>query len=110
MKIWVDDVRPAPIGYFWCRSVNETKEVITNCEHMHRVSGGKCCYRIELIDLDHDAGDFAKDGGDFIKLLDWLAETNRLYPVKLHTMNPVGRVNMQRMINRYWKLGIPKGG
>lgn len=24
------------------------------------------------------------------------------YPVKLHTMNPVGRENMQREIDRYW--------
>lgn len=22
MKIWVDDIRPAPDGYMWCKSVN----------------------------------------------------------------------------------------
>lgn len=22
MKLWVDDVRPAPKGYVWCNSVN----------------------------------------------------------------------------------------
>lgn len=43
------------------------------------------------------------DGGDGIKLLDYLAETEQYYPVKLHTMNPVGRENMQRLINRYWE-------
>lgn len=57
---------------------------------------------ILLIDCDHDLGDYAYDGGDGIKLLDWLAENERFYPIRLHTMNPVGRENMLRMIRRYW--------
>ena len=40
--------------------------------------------------------------GDGIKLLDWLAERGTAYSVKLHTMNPVGRENMQSLIDRYW--------
>lgn len=47
-------------------------------------------------------GDYAYDGGDGIKLLDWLVENKRFYPIRLHTMNPVGRENMLRMIWRYW--------
>ena len=57
---------------------------------------------IELLDLDHDLGDYCSDDGDAIKLLDWLAERGTFYPVKIHTANPVGRQNMERMINRYW--------
>ena len=57
---------------------------------------------IELINCDHDLGDYAYDGGDGIKLLDWLLERGTLYPIRLHTMNPVGRDNMQRMIDKYW--------
>ena len=72
MKLWVDDVRPAPFGHRWCKSVNEVKETIANHELMYKASGGKFYYKIELIDIDHDAGDYAKDGGDYIKLLDWL--------------------------------------
>jgi hypothetical protein len=54
------------------------------------------------LDLDHDLGDYANDGGDAICLVHWLAE-NEIFPtVKLHTMNPVGRENMQALINRYW--------
>ena len=49
---------------------------------------------IELIDLDHDAGDYVNDGGDYIKLLDWLEETGRNYPIRLHSMNPVGVANI----------------
>ena len=80
MKIWLDDIRPAPNGYIHCHSVNEAIELIKNAKEP-----------IEQLDLDHDLGDYAFDGGDGIKLLDYLAETEQYYPVKLHTMNPVGR-------------------
>ena len=93
MKIWLDDLRPAPCGFVWCRSVNEAKRTIAENEASQPV---------ELIDCDHDLGDFAVDGGDGIKLLDWLLERGTLYPVALHTMNPVGRENMRRMLQRYW--------
>ena len=92
MKIWLDDLRPAPGGYVWCRSVNEAIRFIKSTES-----------EIELIDCDHDLGVYAADGGDGIKLLDWLLERNTLYPVALHTMNPVGRENMRRMLQRYWR-------
>jgi hypothetical protein len=93
MKIWVDDVRPAPEGYHWCKSVNEAKDFIEGCMKWNR--------KIEIIDLDHDAGDYASDGGDYIALLDWLEEYMICYfPIRIHSMNPVGRENMQRIIRR----------
>lgn len=104
MKIWVDDVRPAPLGYRIVRSVNEAKEMIETYEVMKRISGGKKYYDIELIDLDHDAGDFASDGGDYINILNWLEETSRNYPIRIHSMNPVGVENMRRIIEKNgWK-------
>ena len=66
MKIWLDDLRPAPWGYESARSVNEAKTLIREAER----NG----IEIEVLDLDHDLGDFASQGGDAIKLLDWLAE------------------------------------
>lgn len=96
MRLWVDDVRPAPKGYTWCRSVNDAKDTINDAEWLNRW--------IEFIDIDHDAGDFAKDGGDYIKLLDWLEETGRNYPIHIHSMNPVGVENMRRVIQKNcWK-------
>jgi len=89
MKIWIDDIRKAPSGYVWCRSTNEAKYVISRAKD------------IEIIDMDHDAGDYAKDGGDYIKVLDWLVETDQRYPIKIHSMNPVGVDNMRRLLNRY---------
>lgn len=29
MKIWIDDIRTAPDGYFWCRSVNKAMSNLT---------------------------------------------------------------------------------
>lgn len=94
IKIWLDDVREAPEGYNRCRSVNEAMKKILECE--------KKCAVIDEINCDHDLGDYAYDGGDGIRLLDWLAERKTLYLIVIHTMNPVGRQNMQRIINRYW--------
>lgn len=94
-KIWLDDVRPAPLGYHHCHSVNECKGYILSLEGM-----GK---QIDIIDCDHDLGDYANDGGDGIKLIDWLAERGTFYNIELHTMNPVGRSNMLRTIQAYWK-------
>lgn len=128
MKLWVDDVRPAPEGYIWCKSVVDA----IGCIGLFEKSAA--CYQweidtanypqlhcglkpipeniqkeidkmtIELIDIDHDAGDYALDGGDYIKLLDWLEETGRNYPIHIHSMNPVGIENMRRIIQRNgWK-------
>ena len=92
MKIWVDDVRPAPVGYFWCKSVGQARNTIKALENREMP--------VNIIDIDHDAGDYAFDGGDYIKLLDWLEETNRNYPIHIHSMNPVGVQNMRTIIQK----------
>ena len=97
MKLWIDDVRPAPEGYVWCKSVNETIDKLSDLINFGIDD-------IEVIDIDHDAGDFAYDGGDYIKLLDWLEETGCNYPIHIHSANPVGVENMRRIIQRNgWK-------
>ena len=112
MKLWVDDIRPAPDGYYRVLSVNNAKLVIENAEKQKDIYGLNIFWEgekkhylpIELIDIDHDAGDYANDGGDYIKLLDWLEETGRNYPIRIHSMNPVGRENMRAIIKRNgWK-------
>ncbi len=103
MKLWIDDVRPAPEGYVWCKSVDEAKAAIEDNERWYQPLGIKK-FALELIDIDHDAGDCASDGGDYIKLLDWLEETGRNYPIRIHSANPVGVQNMRRIIERNgWK-------
>lgn len=97
MKLWVDDLRPVPEGYVWAKSVDQAKRMIYEAE-----TAGE---PFTLIDLDHDAGDYAREGGDYIRLLDWLEFTHRDYSIAIHTMNPVGRGNMLAIILKNgWKL------
>ena len=92
MRLWIDDTRPAPEGYARAYSVRQAIAFILGNEDYGTP--------YELIDLDHDAGDYAQYGGDYIKLLDWLEETGRNYPIRIHSMNPVGVENMRRIIQR----------
>lgn len=100
MKLWVDDVRPAPDNtYTHVYSVDKAKSSIEYNEYLASVFN-LAIYEVQLIDIDHDAGEYASEGGDYIKLLDWLEETGRNYPIRIHSMNPVGVENMRRIIQR----------
>ena len=94
LNLWLDDLRPAPDGYVPCRSVFEAELYVETAE--------RCGIVIGQIDCDHDLGVYANLGGDGIELVEWLAATGRFPPVALHTMNSVGRENMQSLIDRYW--------
>lgn len=96
MKLWVDDLRPAPSGYIWVKSVKAAKTAIWQYEH-NMIDDNI------LIDLDHDAGDYVSEGGDYIKLLDWLEAKNIVdtgYSFHIHSMNPVGVQNMRTIIKK----------
>ena len=106
MKLWIDDVRPAPPGYVWCHSVYRAIKEIEAFEqslfddyYIDNIPFDKL-EKIEVIDIDHDAGDYAQYGGDYIKLLDWLEATGRNYPIHIHSMNPVGVANMRAIIQK----------
>lgn len=99
-QIWLDDIRPAPEGYMWFKSVNDTKSFIESKKD------NSCVF---MLDLDHDLGDYSYDGGDAIRLIEWLLwegynEMNWIeFIFNLHTMNPVGKQNMQALIDRYFR-------
>ena len=111
MKLWIDDVREAPNGYVRCKSVNEAIATIITSEYRNSNKSTPVTeifpdmsWTIELIDIGHDAGNYAHDGGDYIKILYWLEETGRNYPIHIHSMNPVGVENMRRIIQKNgWK-------
>lgn len=94
MRIWLDDIRPAPEGYIHCRSVNEAKAAIRFYERNYHDD------RI-LINLGHDSGD------DYIKLLDWLEKEGIVdtgYLFHLYARNAVGAESMRRIIRKNkWK-------
>ena len=102
--IWIDDVRPKPADYdFAFHSVNDVISYFI-------LLRGKAMSL--LLDLDHDAGDFISDGGDYIRILDWIEETGFFSAnpdihlmFRIHSANPVGRENMRRVIEKNgWTL------
>ena len=94
MKLWIDDVRPAPQGYMWIITTTEAIKTILAFRN-----------DIDEISLDHDAGDYVAYGGDYIKILDKMEEKGiNNISIHLHTANPVGRENMRRIIRKNeWK-------
>lgn len=113
-------MRPAPKGYKWCKTVDEAKEDIISSERLFKSALNHARYhlandnlqfveeyskeaekyKIDLIDIDHDAGLFVMGGGDYINVLKWLEETNRNYPIRIHSMNPVGVANMRAIVQK----------
>ena len=118
MRIWIDDIRTAPDGYVWKKSVNDTIDLIAYyldiyMSEMTRKNPSEEVlesYMIEVIDLDHDSGLFEKDGGDYINVLNYIEQYKDVFckmntAFRIHSMNPVGRQNMERIIKKNgWKL------
>ena len=90
MKLWVDDERPAPEGWFWAKTSSAAMIMlgVTN--------GGDD--KVSEVSLDHDLG-----GEDTTRqVVLWMALSN-IWPEKIyiHTANPVGRDWLVGMIERY---------
>lgn len=86
IKIWLDDIRTPPSNdWVWIKSVNAAKRYISMTSP----------YGVAeiMLSVNHDAG-------DYIKLLDWLKETDRNYPIHIHSANAIGVANMRAIIER----------
>jgi hypothetical protein len=102
MKLWIDDIRPAPEGYRWAKTVNSAIQFIETHESLFW--HGDIKEPITLIDLDDNAGEYACSGGDYIEILNYLERTGRNYPIRIHSTNAVGVQNMRAIIQRNgWK-------
>ena len=100
MKLWMDDLRPAPEGWVWAKSAAEAKRYLETGE-------------VEEASLDHDLGEVQEEPGgasgartlaeDGSSLVRWMAETGHWPKRKptVHSMNPVGGAYMRSMIERY---------
>lgn len=95
LKLWLDDLRPAPDGWLLCESVEELIET---------VNLGRDCYlyfRKEpqiIVSLDNDLGEGMTEG---YKFLDWMEENGiDDITIHIHTSNPVARERMKAIIER----------
>lgn len=126
MKLWIDATRPAPEGYIWVKSVNEAKYAIKgfidfqnfmlsyDLERINNMAVRKYCaqYLIafyksdDILDMGYDAGEYVNEGGNYIKLLEWLEEIGEEFPIHIHSQNihsqsnSIDIENMRRIIKR----------
>jgi len=90
MRLWIDDLRPAPEGWLWATSSREAINWL-GWAQMLRVQP-------EIISFDHDLG-----GDDTTRpVVLWMCE-NEFWPAQcfVHSMNNVGREWLIGMIDRY---------
>lgn len=93
INIYLDDLRPAPDGFILVKNVLECIKLIKENKS-----------KINILSLDHDLGENQPTG---YNLTLWLAgqyqDGFNYFPRKifLHTANPVGRMNMLQLLERY---------
>lgn len=90
-SLWLDDLRPAPEGWAWCKTVEEAIAIfniwsIENCK---------------ALSLDNDLGEGIREG---YQLVDWMERHNawpRSIPT-IHSMNPVRAEYMRKVIRQHY--------
>lgn len=93
MKIWLDDLRPAPEGWTWIKTVAEAIHLLET-------------ETVEEISLDHDLGDRGEPeqtGYDVTLHMAARAFEGKSVPglVRIHSANSVGCERMEGVIRRY---------
>lgn len=81
MKLWLDDVRPAPEGYTWVKTVGHAIMYIVSDKFTH-------------ISFDHDLGK-ELTGYDLAKWIEKNADDIKPMTWDVHSANPVGRKNIE---------------
>lgn len=122
IDLWLDDMRPAPAGWYRVLTVDAAKALLQSGE-------------VRRASLDHDLGACAScmggrtaeqwlDESQFTQmpncdhfgtgytLVCWMEETGHWPQEKptVHSANPAGRLRMQQAINREWQKRIDAAG
>lgn len=84
MKLWVDDLRPAPPGWVWVKHASEAIDILPKTD-------------VSDIALDHDLG-FDETTRSVVL---FMAERNIWPRVHILTANPVGRAWIEGMVQTY---------
>lgn len=108
LRVWLDDMRPAPQGWLWVKTCNALVDVLKN-----RIES------VAEVSLDHDLADehYTMEAGSGYSGGDpyagarektgydacvWMAENNVWPPlIRIHSASSVGRQRMMGVIMRY---------
>ncbi len=95
MKLWIDDMHQPPSDeWLWAMSVDQAIVAIKMYER-------QLFDDTITINLDHDAGDYTKDGGNYIEILNWLeceGIVDTGYFFHIHSQNITDVQNMRAII------------
>jgi len=98
MKIWLDDIRLPPKGWIHFKTIESLIPFVDENLEI-----------IEKISLDHDLGLNIGTGYDFLNWLEqkvFVENIKKLPKIKIHSMNPVGKANMERVLQSLQNLII----
>jgi hypothetical protein len=97
LSIFLDDLRPAPVGWILARTAEQCLEILTGYQGV--------AVSISL-SLDHDLGDDSQDEKHGYWFVKQIIERNLIADViYLHSSNPVGRENMRMYLFNAIKHG-----
>lgn len=114
MKIWLDDIRPAPDGWFWVKDAVTAIAIIKKDGFIvgddKFPNGYENAEDVTEISFDHDLGPGyeGNTGYRVACLIEQLAAHNQIKPIKwtIHSANPVGRKNIEwamKNAEKFWK-------
>lgn len=105
IKLWHDDVRPAPEGWMWARTNAQAQAILESA------------WPVEEISMDHDLGfhgvEIPDDPDEFLavmqlkgdeeegtELVEWMIANDRVPPrITIHSWNPDGARRMARLFH-----------
>jgi len=110
MKLWLDDIRPAPSGWHHVKNIREAKDVlitglVTHASLDHDLGACSECMQGKSVEewmADHNnqAMPNCTHFGTGYDLVTWMEE-NKIWPteyINVHSANPVGRARMQQVM------------
>lgn len=105
MKLYLDDIRPCPVGCTYAQNVAQAIEAVTAClarnEEWTHASLDHDLAQEHYLPQPYGAPPQTGTGMDFV---DWMIEHNCWPTVKpvVHSANPVGAARMRQAIDRYF--------
>ena len=115
IKLWLDDVRPAPAGWHHVKTITEAKSlfeagVVTHASLDHDLGACETClagrtYDEWLASTGYMSAPHCEHFGTGYDLVCWMEETGiwpKEAPPRVHSANPAGAKRMWLAIQREW--------
>lgn len=115
VNLWLDDVRPAPIGWLWVKTVEEAKALLQAGEVIkasldHDLGACEEClsgksFEQWMVESNFQQTPNCEHFGTGYTLVCWMEETG-FWPQEkptVHSANPAGRKRMLLAIDREWE-------